>query len=111
VRTVPTDAAREDILAQFRYYALDQGVPDVGFRFLDAVEAAIARVGAMPAIGAPQYFDAPTLAGMRAWPVAAQFAPPAGRGQAVPEVLRGADPQSEHPQGVLPGGVAVCRLV
>jgi len=69
VRTVPTDAAREDILAQFRYYALDQGVPDVGFRFLDAVEAAIARVGAMPAIGAPQYFDAPTLAGMRAWPV------------------------------------------
>ena len=66
---VPTDAAREDILAQFRYYALDQGVPDVGFRFLDAVEAAIARLGEMPAIGAPQHFDAPTLAGMRAWPV------------------------------------------
>jgi len=43
--------------------------------------------------------------------VPAQFATPAGRGQAVPEVLRGADPQSEHPQGVLPGGVAVCRLV
>jgi len=26
VRTVPTPAAREDILAQFRYYALDQGM-------------------------------------------------------------------------------------
>jgi plasmid stabilization system protein ParE len=69
VRTVPTTAAREDILAQFRYYALAQGVPDVAFRFLDAVEAAVARIGEMPAIGAPQHFDAPTLAGMRAWPV------------------------------------------
>jgi toxin ParE1/3/4 len=69
VRTVPTTAAREDILAQFRYYALDQGVPDVGFRFLDAVEAAIARIGAMPAIGAPQHFETPALTGMRAWPV------------------------------------------
>ena len=69
MRTVPTPAAREDILAQFRYYALDQGVPDVGYRFLDAVEAAIARIGEMPAIGAPQHFEAPALAGMRAWPV------------------------------------------
>lgn len=69
MRTVPTTAAREDILAQFRYYALDQGVPDIGLRFLDAVEAAIERIGEMPAIGAPQHFDAPTLAGIRAWPV------------------------------------------
>jgi plasmid stabilization system protein ParE len=69
VRPVPTPAAREDILAQFRYYALHQGVPDVGFRFLDAVEAAIARVGETPAIGAPQHFETPALAGVRAWPV------------------------------------------
>jgi len=69
VRTVPTTSAREDILAQFRYYALDQGVPEVGFRFLDAVEAAIARIGEMPAIGAPQHFEPAALAGMRAWPV------------------------------------------
>lgn len=69
MRTVPTPAAREDILAQFRYYALDQGVPDVGYRFLDAVEAAIARIGEMPAIGAPQHFETPALAGVRAWPV------------------------------------------
>lgn len=69
MRTVPTLAAREDILAQFRYYVLHEGVPDVGFRFLDAVEAAIARVGEMPAIGAPQQFESPALAGMRAWPV------------------------------------------
>jgi plasmid stabilization system protein ParE len=69
VRTVSSAAAREDVRAQFRYYALDQGVPDVGFDFLDAVEAAIVRIGAMPAIGAPQYFDTPALAGVRAWPV------------------------------------------
>ena len=69
MRTVPTPAAREDILAQFRYFALDQGVPDVGFRFLDAVEVAIARIGEMPAIGAPPQFETPALAGVRAWPV------------------------------------------
>lgn len=69
MRTVRTPAAREDILAQFRYYALDQGMADVGFRFLDAVEAALVRVGEMPAIGAPQHFEAPALAGVRAWPV------------------------------------------
>lgn len=69
MRTVTTPAAREDILAQFRYYALDQGVPDVGLRFLDAVEAATARISEEPAIGAPQHFDQPALAGLRAWPV------------------------------------------
>lgn len=69
MRTVPTPAAREDILAQFRYYAVEQGVPDVGFRFLDAVEAAITRVGEMPAIGAAQHFESLALAGVRAWPV------------------------------------------
>ena len=69
MRTVPTPAARGDILSQFRYYAFEQGVPDVGFRFLDAVEAAIARLGEMPAIGAPQHFETPALAGVRAWPV------------------------------------------
>ena len=69
MRTVTTPAAREDILTQFRYYALHQGLPEVASRFLDAIEAAIARIGEMPAIGAPQRFETPALAVVRAWPV------------------------------------------
>lgn len=69
MQTVTTPAAREDVLGQFRYYAFDQGVPDVGFRFLEAVEHATARITEMPAIGAPQHSEIPELSGMRAWPV------------------------------------------
>ena len=69
MRAVTTPAARDDVLRQFRYYAVEQGVPDVALRFLDAVEAAVARIRDLPAVGSPQSFDAPELKGLRAWPV------------------------------------------
>lgn len=69
MHAVISPAAQEDLLAQARYYAVDQGVPEVGLRFLDAVEAAVERISSSPAIGSPQAFEDPRLAGLRAWPV------------------------------------------
>ena len=67
MRVVITPAARDDILGHFSYYTFDQQVPDIGARFLDAVESATDRVSQNTAIGAPQPFAA--LADLRAWPI------------------------------------------
>ena len=62
-------AAREDILRQFSYYAIQLDVPHVAQRFLDAVESTIERLSRAPGIGAPKRLANPLLAGFRSWPV------------------------------------------
>jgi plasmid stabilization system protein ParE len=62
-------AAREDILRQFRYYLIEQDVPDVARRFLDAVESAVDTLRRTPGIGSPKQLANPRLAGLRSWPV------------------------------------------
>ena len=67
MRVAITPAARGDILGHFRYYTFDQQVPETGFRFLDAIEAATDRISQNTAIGAPQHVA--FLTDLRAWPV------------------------------------------
>jgi len=62
-------AAREDILAQFRYYLTDQQAPDIAARFLAAVETAVEMLLKMPQLGAPRRISNPSLAGLRSWPI------------------------------------------
>lgn len=62
------EAARTDILGQYRYY-LELGAVDVAERFLQSVTEAIESVVAMPDMGAPKILGNPVLKGLRTWPV------------------------------------------
>lgn len=62
-------AARDDILRQFRYYLIEQKVPDVALQFLAAAEEAIRAVTNDPGIGSPRSFPEAKLAGLRSRPV------------------------------------------
>lgn len=63
-------AARRDIIRRFRRYLVDENVPEVALRFLDAVEESVNQVLAMPEAGTPKLLENPTLAGLRSWRVA-----------------------------------------
>ncbi|OGR56360.1 MAG: hypothetical protein A3I11_08730 [Elusimicrobia bacterium RIFCSPLOWO2_02_FULL_39_32] len=60
--------ARQDILNQF-IYLIDQGVPNVASRFVDAVDETISRLTKQPNIGMPKKLKNPRLQGIRKWPV------------------------------------------
>ncbi len=68
MKSVIRSAARRDILDQF-LYLIDQNVPHVAERFIDAVDKTIAKLTKRPRIGAPKKLNDPRLKGLRAWPV------------------------------------------
>lgn len=63
-------AARDDILRQYRYLLIEQDSLAVAQRFMAAVQSSITRICQRPGIGAPKAIDNPRLAGLRSWPVA-----------------------------------------
>ena len=67
MKSVIRPAARQDIERQFRYYLVEQDVPKIGLRFLDAIQAALDAIRRNPAIGSPRYI--PDVPGLRSWPV------------------------------------------
>ena len=62
-------AAREDILRQYRYYAVENKSPASGERFLAATQAAIQQVCKRPSIGLPKTLPNGALEGLRSWPL------------------------------------------
>lgn len=68
MKAVIRSAARQDILDQF-LYLIDQNVPHVAERFIDAVDETIAKLTKRPRIGAPKKLKDPRLQGLRGWPV------------------------------------------
>ncbi len=62
-------AAREDILRQYFYYAVEKDAALVAERFLGAVQSAIEMLCRMPEVGAPKLLNNPRLVGLRSWPV------------------------------------------
>ncbi len=61
--------AREDILQQYEYYAIEADNELLAARFVEAVQAAIARVCRQPGVGAFKTLRNPKLAGLRSCPV------------------------------------------
>ena len=61
-------AAKDDIIRQFRYYLLEDALEAAG-RFLGAVDESIEAICQMPHIGAPKPLKNPILAGLRSWAV------------------------------------------
>jgi len=62
-------AAKDDIIRQYRYYLVDQDVPELANRFLRAVEETIEKLIAMPKMGSPKDFGNAALRELRSWPV------------------------------------------
>lgn len=60
--------AKDDIIRQFRYYLLADAF-DTATRFLEAVDASIETLLAMPEIGVSKTLSNPRLEGLRCWPV------------------------------------------
>jgi toxin ParE1/3/4 len=69
VRHVIRPAARDDIIRQYRYYLVDESVPEVAVRFLEALEDAINALCRMPEIGALRPLRSQALRSLRSWPV------------------------------------------
>ena len=62
-------SAREDILRQYFYYAVEKDTEPAADRFLASVQSAIEFLCRMPDAGAPRLLDNQALLGLRAWPV------------------------------------------
>jgi toxin ParE1/3/4 len=63
---VPREQANRDVDAGIAFY-LNDGARSAALGFIDAVEAAYARIGRNPAIGSPRYAHELNLPGVRVW--------------------------------------------
>lgn len=62
--------ASNDLIRQFRYYLVNQNLPEIAFRFRDAVRHTIESLRAHPLVGARYPSTKPELQSLRSWPVA-----------------------------------------
>ncbi len=63
-------AASDDVVRQFRYYLIDQNLPQIALRFRDAVRNTVGSLREHPLIGARYRSKKPRLQDLRSWPVA-----------------------------------------
>ena len=52
-------SARDDVIRQFRYYLIEQNVPEVAVRFREAVRKTVQALHRQPAIAPPYILDSP----------------------------------------------------
>ena len=69
MKIVYRQAARDDVVRQFRYYLLTMNLPDTAIRFRRAVRHTFELLRQRPAIGSRYRTDHPRLQGLRSWPV------------------------------------------
>jgi toxin ParE1/3/4 len=70
VKVLYRQTASDDVVRQFRYYLVDQHLPEIAFRFRDAVRYTIESLRAHPLVGARYRSKKPELQNLRSWPVA-----------------------------------------
>jgi toxin ParE1/3/4 len=70
VKVLYRQAASDDVIRQFRYYLVDQNLPQVAVRFRGAVRHTIESLRQHPLIGARYRLSGPQLHNLRSWPVA-----------------------------------------
>ena len=63
------EAARDDVIRQFRYYLLDRKLPDVATRFRDAVKNTAKIISRHPLASPTCPVRNPRLQNLRSWPV------------------------------------------
>ena len=62
--------AGDDIVRQFRYYLVDQNLPEIASRFKDAVLHTVDLLRAHPFVGVRYRSRKPELQNLRSWPIA-----------------------------------------
>jgi toxin ParE1/3/4 len=70
VKVLYRQAASDDVVCQFRYYLVDQNLPEIAVRFRDAVRHTIDSLREHPLVGARYRSRKPELQNLRSWPVA-----------------------------------------
>jgi toxin ParE1/3/4 len=70
VKVVYRQTASDDVVRQFRYYLIDQNLPQIALRFRDAVRNTIDSLREHPLLGARYRSRKPELQNLRSWPVA-----------------------------------------
>ena len=63
-------AAKDDIIRQFRHYLVTMSVPEVALRFRHAVRVTVASLCEHPLMGPSYTVRNPRLKNLRSWPVA-----------------------------------------
>ncbi len=64
------EAARDDVVRQFRYYLVAAGVPEIAIRFRNAVRDTVQSLRQHPLLGSRYQLRNTRLRGLRSWPVA-----------------------------------------
>jgi plasmid stabilization system protein ParE len=70
VKVVYRQAASNDAVRQFRYYLVEQNLPEIAVRFRNAVRHTIESLRENPLVGARYQSSTPQLQNLRSWPVA-----------------------------------------
>ena len=64
-----SEAAREDVIRQFRYYLVTLDLPEVALHFKQAVRATVEAIVNHPNAGPPCRLRNPRLGNLRSWPI------------------------------------------
>jgi plasmid stabilization system protein ParE len=70
VKVLYRQAAGDDVVRQFRYYLVDQNLPEIALRFRDAVQHTVNSLREHPLVGARYGSNKTELQNLRSWPVA-----------------------------------------
>jgi plasmid stabilization system protein ParE len=70
VKILYRQTASDDIVRQFRYYLVDQNLPDIAVRFRDCVRNTNESLGDHPLVGAHYRSKNPAFENLRSWLVA-----------------------------------------
>lgn len=63
------EAAKNDLVRQYRYYLVDLNVPDVAGRFKEAVRKSAKEIREHPRVGQSVALQSAQVSGLRSWPV------------------------------------------
>jgi plasmid stabilization system protein ParE len=64
------EAASDDVVRQFRYYLIDENLPEIALRFRDALRHTVEALRQHPFVGARYRTNNQQLHSLRSWPVA-----------------------------------------
>ena len=62
--------ASDDVVRQYRYYLVDQNLPEIAIRFRDAMRHTIESLRQHPLVGARYHLSTAELQNLRSWPIA-----------------------------------------
>ena len=64
-----SEASRDDVIRQFRYYLVELNLPEIAVRFREAVRGATKAIGERPYAGPSYSVNNAQLRSLRSWPV------------------------------------------